>query len=40
MRHQPGERTNLKNEQLESIYRQIATEVRDLMEILRGEDAP
>ena len=36
----PGERANLTNEQLESIYRQIATEVRDLMEILRGEDAP
>ncbi len=36
----PGERANLTTEQLETIYRQIATEVRDLMHILRGEDAP
>ena len=36
----PGEGTNLTNEQMESVYRQIATEVRDLMQILRGEDAP
>ena len=36
----PGERANLTTEQMESIYRQIASEVRDLMEILRGQDAP
>lgn len=35
-----GERANLTTEQMESIYRQVATEVRDLMQILRGEDAP
>ena len=36
----PGEFERLSTEQLETIYRQIATEVRDLMHLLRGEDAP
>ena len=36
----PGERANLTTEQLETIYRQIATEVSDLIHTLRGDDAP
>ena len=34
------QRLGLTTEQLETIYRQIATEVRDLMHTLRGKDAP
>ena len=36
----PGDCKNLTTEQLENIYRQIATEVRDLMQLLRGQEAP
>ena len=37
---QAGDGDSLATEQLESIYRQIASEVHNLMQILRGEDAP
>jgi hypothetical protein len=35
-----GEGQTLGTEELEAIYRQIATQVTDLMELLRGKDAP
>lgn len=35
-----AERGSLSQAQLESVYRQIATEVQDLIHTLRGEDAP
>jgi phosphate transport system protein len=34
------EAPNLSKEELETVYRQIATQVTDLMELLRGKDAP
>ncbi|MFC1772345.1 phosphate signaling complex protein PhoU [Pseudomonadota bacterium] len=37
---QASEGDSLTTEQLETSYRQIASEVHDLMHILRGEDAP
>jgi len=35
-----GEQESLSTEELQMLYRQLATHVRDLVGILRGEDAP